>query len=187
MVISGTYQQLEDEEIKGFYPPEDRYYQYYDAHSAASLTLALAQLEHYAQEEGPFEGVLGFSQGATLAATYLARLSRDRPSQPLPFRCAIFFSGGIPFDPHALDHGEIKLLDPKATQPLLQLPTAHVWGRNDSVWPGSSEKLCALCQDPHKKVYIHDEGHSIPSGREEAVQGCVRVIRRVIDQAELLQ
>lgn len=176
------------EDIEGYYPPEDRYYQYYDAHSAASLSLALSQLESYIQEEGPFDGVLGFSQGAALAATYLARLSRDRPSKPVPSRCAIFFCGGIPFDPQALDQGEIRLLDPKVTEPLLGLPTANIWGRNDSVWPGSSEVLYALCKDTYKNVYIHEEGHSIPGPRaKEAVQGCVRAIRRVIDQAEMLQ
>ena len=180
--------QLMDEDIKAYYPSEDTYYQYYDSHSAESLLLALSQLEIYIQEEGPFDGVLGFSQGAALAATYLARLRRDKTSRPLPFRCAVFFCGGIPFDPKSLDQGEMKLIEPETTGRILELPTANIWGRNDTVWPGSSEVLCELCEDSCKAVYVHDEGHSIPGPRaKEAVQGCVRAIRRVIGQAEMLQ
>ena len=175
-------------EIKAYYPSGDEYYQYYDMRSAESLVAALSQLERYIEEEGPFDGVLGFSQGAGLAATYLARLSRDQPSKPLPFKCAIFFCGPIPFDPQYLDDGEMRFMDPKATGPLLGLPTANIWGRNDKVWPGSSEVLWELCDVMYKNTYVHDEGHSIPGPRaKEAVEGCVRAIRRVIEQGAMLQ
>ena len=175
-------------DIKAYYPLQDEYYQYFDSTSAPSLSLALAQLERYIQEEGPFDGVLGFSQGATLAATYLARLSLDYPSRSLPFRCAIFFCGGIPFDSEALKLGDMVLVDPGTTGPILGLSTANIWGRNDIIWPGSSEVLCELCDNEYKNVYIHDEGHSIPGPRaKEAVQGCVRAIRRAILTADLMQ
>lgn len=152
------------------------------------MSQALAQLAHYISEEGPFDGVLGFSQGAILAATYLIQFRLDYPSIPLPFKCAIFFSGGIPVDPQALDQGELSHIDPKVAGPLLRLPTANIWGRNDMVWPESSEVLCALCEDLNKNVYIHDEGHDIPGARaKEAVQGSVRAIRRAIDQALMMQ
>ncbi|CAL8579971.1 hypothetical protein XPA_005704 [Xanthoria parietina] len=129
-------------DIKAYYPAEDQYFQYYDSNYAPSLTLALAQLESYIQIEGPFDGVLGFSQGASLAAAYLVRLSRDFPSRPLPFRCAIFFSGGPPFDPQALEQIEVRIVDAEETGPILRLPTANIWGRNDEVWPGAV-KSCA--------------------------------------------
>ena len=82
----------------------------------------------------------------------------------------------------------MKLIDPKVTGPLLKLPTANIWARNDEVWPGSSEMLCELCEEMSKTVYVHDEGHCIPGPRaKDAVQGCVRAIRRVVEQAEILQ
>ena len=82
----------------------------------------------------------------------------------------------------------MEFIDPKAAGPLLELPTANIWGRNDEVWPGSSEVLSELCDERSNQVYIHDEGHSIPGPRAmEAVQGCVRAIRRTIQHAEMMQ
>ena len=148
------------------------------------MSHALSQLAQFISEEGPFDGVLGFSQGAILAATYLIQFSQNHPSRPLPFQCAIFFSGGVPLDPQALGQGKLRQIDPKVTGALLKLPTANIWGRNDTAWPGSSEVLCALCDDLNRNVYIHNGGHDIPGARaEEAVQGSVRAIRRAIDQA----
>lgn len=82
----------------------------------------------------------------------------------------------------------MRIVDAEETGPILRLPTANIWGRNDEVWPGGGEKLCDLCEDTDKVVYIHEEGHSIPGPRaKEAVQGCVRAIRWTIYRAEMMQ
>ncbi|MCJ1250984.1 hypothetical protein MMC30_008214 [Trapelia coarctata] len=176
------------EELKAYYPSTDTYYQYYDPRSASSMSLAISQLAAYVLEEGPSDGVLGYSQGAVLAATYLIQFSQQHPSSPLPFKCAIFFSGGRPLDPQELAQGKLKWLDPKETGPLLKLPTTNIWGRNDTLWPGTSEVLSELCEEPQKNVYIHEEGHDIPGARaKEAVQGCVRAIRRTIERGLIAQ
>ncbi|KAI4270303.1 MAG: hypothetical protein LQ337_006759 [Flavoplaca oasis] len=175
-------------DIKAYYPATDEYFQYYDANSALSVALALAQLEKYIEIEGPFDGVLGFSQGASLAAAYLVHLSRDFPSRPLPFRCAVFFCGGPPFDPQAVEQNELRLMDAEETGPILELPTAHMWARNDKVWPGGGEMLSELCEETERNIYVHNEGHSIPGPRaKEALQGCVRAIRRTIARTEMMQ
>ncbi|KAL9609134.1 MAG: hypothetical protein Q9167_006078 [Letrouitia subvulpina] len=175
-------------EIKAYYPPTDQYYQFYDPYSAASMHDALSQLCTYISIEGPFDGVIGFSQGASLAATFLIQQSQDHPLAPLPFKCAIFLSGGKPLDPKALERGEIVLIDPTKTGPLLHLPTANIWGRNDMLWPGSCETLCSLCDESMRSASIHDEGHDVPGAKDkEAVQGAVRAIRRTIDKALMAQ
>jgi predicted esterase len=144
------------------------------------------QLNAYVDTEGPFDGVIGYSQGASLAAMYLIQHSKKNPTAPLPFKCAIFFSGGIPLDPMALAQQKLVLLDEKTVGPLLLLPTANIWGRNDFVWPGSSEHLFKLCDPSQRDVFLHDEGHDIPGGRaKDAVLGSVRIIRRTIDKALL--
>ena len=84
-------------------------------------------LATYITEEGPFDGVLGFSQGASLAATYLIQFGREYPSLPLPFKCAIFFSGGYCLNPVALEDGKLELIDPAQTGTLLHLPTVNIW------------------------------------------------------------
>ncbi len=169
--------------------------QYYDALSPESTAAALAQLEAYLEAEGPFDGVIGYSQGATLAATYLIRFAQRRhpaaaaaaAAVPLPFKCAVFFSGGRPVDPRLLDRGELRLIDPaELPGPLLPLPTAGIWGRNDALWPGGGEALWRLCDPAARVRFVHDEGHDIPGSRaRDAVAGAVGAIRRTIDRAAM--
>lgn len=176
-------------EIKAYFPSTDTYYQYYDISSASSMHDALSQLHAYIEAEGPFDGVLAFSQGASLAATYLFQHAQNHPSKHLPFKCAIFFSGGRPLDPMLLAKGERKLLEPEELEvPRLRLPTAHIWGKNDTLWPGTSEVLCELCEEGERTVFVHEEGHDIPGARaKEAVQGSLRAIRRTVDNALMRQ
>ncbi len=88
-----------------------------------------------------------------------------------------------------LAKGDRRLLEPnESSAPFLRLPTAHVWGRNDTLWPGSSEVLCELCEEGERSAFVHDEGHDIPGTRaKEAVQGSVRAIRRTVDRALIKQ
>lgn len=48
-------------------------------------------------EEGPFDGVLGFSQGATVAASLLLQHAIDHPDTAPPFKFAVFFSSYFAF------------------------------------------------------------------------------------------
>ena len=48
------------------------------------------RLEEFIDSEGPFDGILGFSQGAALAASYLLR-DASRQHTRNDFKCAVFF------------------------------------------------------------------------------------------------
>ena len=89
----------------------------------------------------------------------------------------------------SLARGERRLLEPEELEwPKLRLPTAHIWGRNDTLWPGTSEVLFKLCEEGERTVFIHEEGHDIPGARaKEAVQGSLRAIRRTVDAALMKQ
>src|SRR5882757_5949624 len=57
------------------------------------------QLLQLAIEDGPYDGILGYSQGATLAAQTIIRHNLEHPEaaiQDMPFRFAIFFNGATP-------------------------------------------------------------------------------------------
>lgn len=57
------------------------------------------QLIQLALEDGPYDGILGYSQGATLAAQTIIRYAMENPGatpQEMPFRFAIFFNGATP-------------------------------------------------------------------------------------------
>lgn len=49
------------------------------------------------EEDGPFDGVLGFSQGGSLAVAYLLQHEIDHPNEPPPFKFAAIFSSVIGF------------------------------------------------------------------------------------------
>jgi hypothetical protein len=50
--------------------PNDEFFAYADFNDLASCLTALNQLDAYIAAEGPFDGLIAFSQGATIAATY---------------------------------------------------------------------------------------------------------------------
>ncbi|KAI8316688.1 D-xylose 1-dehydrogenase [Colletotrichum sp. SAR11_59] len=72
--------------------PNAEYFAYYDTDKYASIIQAVDDLEEYVTSEGPFDGVLAFSQGAALAAMLIAR-----DTFPSPFAFAVFICGGPPF------------------------------------------------------------------------------------------
>lgn len=75
-------------------------------------------------EEGPFDGVMGFSQGASLAISYLIQHQIDNPDQPPPFRFAVLFSCGFVLSPDPdYKHDEIMSFLKKLTP--ADLDTLH--------------------------------------------------------------
>lgn len=136
--------------------------------------------------EGPYDGIMAFSMGASLAATYLIQQATRHPEKPLPFKCAVFLSGANPIDPVGLEHGQVRLLNAEVDgdQLLAGFPTAHIWGRADKAYCQGSEALFALCDPKERTVFLHEEGHTVPAARaKEEVLASVRVIRRTIGRA----
>lgn len=58
-------------------------------------------LDDHIAEHGPYDAVMGFSQGCSLIGSYLLYHALETPTEPLPFRAAIFLCGGLPLE--ALD------------------------------------------------------------------------------------
>lgn len=51
----------------------------------------------FIEDEGPFDGVIGFSQGAALASSLMLQRAKDPSAEPL-FQLAIFLCASLPFD-----------------------------------------------------------------------------------------
>ncbi|KAF7411296.1 hypothetical protein HZH66_000192 [Vespula vulgaris] len=102
------------------------------------------------QEHGPFDGILGFSQGAAFAV--ILCIMQQRKICPFKFNFAIIISGFISLcAPHAEYYNEI-----------IELPSLHIYGQNDKVVPNDmTEKVCDLFKNCSK--IIHEGGHYIPS------------------------
>lgn len=71
----------------------------------ADVQRAHDQVLDVVEHEGPFDGVIGFSQGAALAAAVIARHEEEKPSEEL-FKIAVFIAASMPFN---LEGGEIRL------------------------------------------------------------------------------
>jgi Serine hydrolase (FSH1) len=187
--VEGTFPAPLAPELEQFFPGDDAYFNYFDPNSVESMSKALDNLQTFLKLEGPYDGVMAFSQGAILVATYLIQQKLRHPQKPLPFKCAIFLSGGIPLDPQALEQGNVqRLKEEDGNRHLMAgLATAHIWGRNDTLFPGTSDVLYALSDPKLGSIFLHDEGHSIPAARSKyAVSGAVKAIRRAVDRASIV-
>lgn len=101
-------------------------------------------------EHGPFDGLLGFSQGAALAAMVCALRARGDPRFPVAF--AILVAG---FASRAPAHGHFY------REPIA-LPTLHVVGDTDAVIAAPlSRELAQHFVEP--VVLSHPGGHFVPA------------------------
>ena len=171
------------EEIQGFFSAEDNYFGYFEREDLKSCQKVLTDLQKFIAVEGPFDGVIAFSQGAVIASTLIVQHARRNPRAAPIFKCAIFFSGGQPCDPDLLESGEVREMNFKEDGEVIQVPTANIWGRNDPFhWVSEIDRLCAA---DRRISYIHEGSHEIPGSKmKDAVTDCVNIFRRVIDMAE---
>ncbi|KAG8737635.1 hypothetical protein FRC10_007977 [Ceratobasidium sp. 414] len=124
------------------------------------VTETAEYLRNYLKDQR-FNGVLGFSQGAGMAAALTAMLERPEsypaimvdgkaPHPPLEF--CIFISGFKPMD---------KEIAPLFNVPL-KTPSLHVLGRNDVIVSMERGKtLVDACENP--RLEEHEGGHFVPS------------------------
>ncbi|KAF5716828.1 serine hydrolase FSH [Fusarium mundagurra] len=163
---------------------DDESLAYYHPHSAKSILTAIDDLWEYIAEEGPFDGVLGFSQGASLAAMIIARA---RHSNPPPFQFAIFFCAGLPYCEKSLSAGEVKFLRLEDTQgPVIHVPTAHIFGKKDPD-VSYSKAMTELCHPWGRVLLDHGAGHEIPRVPVEIVDDMARAVEKVVTKAVIGQ
>ena len=127
-----------------------------------SVGVTLDYLYNVMEDEGPFDGVIGISEGASVAATLLiediqackAKQTRSR------FRCGIFYIGAPAWWADgskawlAEEHGQV-----------IDLPTCHVMGMND-VFKEGAEALLKICNSDKALVIADPGGHRIPQDYE---------------------
>lgn len=108
------------------------------------------------EREGPFDGVLGFSQGAALAALLVGLRAPDGPTtaeRPIRFDFAIVVGG------FASNDRELARLYERSA--AYDLPSLHVIGRADAIVPsGDSRRLASQFRAP--VVVEHGGGHVVP-------------------------
>ena len=147
---------------------------------------AVNDLERYLQAEGPYDGVIGFSLGATFALSWLIKKAREQKgdkSVELPFKVGIFFSNaGRLLDYNDSIEHSIVPLDPIAIDGLLNIPTAHIWGSHDPDRE-NAQLASQACNEETRSVFVHERGHEVPMSTENVISAA-RVINRAITRAQ---
>ena len=105
-------------------------------------------------ELGPFDGLLGFSDGASVAASIL--INQERSSSFRPFKYAVLISSTLPLRPE----NEKPFLADEMGQ-IISTPTAHILGAKDPA-RRCGLALFNLCTDGTASLYEHGQGHEIP-------------------------
>ncbi|XP_061659947.1 esterase OVCA2 [Syngnathoides biaculeatus] len=118
---------------------------------SSGLDESVAAVLQAVRRDGPFDGILGFSQGAALAAM-LCALQESGRKPDLAFRFAVLVAG---FRSGCAQHLSFYSA-PLAT------PSLHVLGLDDGVIPADmSRDLLPVFRDPH--VLTHPGGHFVPA------------------------
>ncbi|KAJ7972021.1 Serine hydrolase FSH [Quillaja saponaria] len=150
---NGLYPAGGKSDIEGIFPPP--YFEWFqfnkDFTEYINLEECISYLNEYITSKGPFDGLLGFSQGATLSALLLGyqaqgKLLKEHP----PFKLFVSISGSKVRDPRIC---EVVYKD------IIKVKSVHFIGEKD--WlkiPG--EELANAFDSP--LIIRHPQGHTVP-------------------------
>ncbi|KAL3819645.1 hypothetical protein ACJIZ3_005550 [Penstemon smallii] len=148
-------------EIEGIFPPP--YFEWFqfneDFTEYKNLEECITYLCEYITNKGPFDGLLGFSQGATISALLLGyqaqgKILKDHPQ----FKLFVSISGSKFRDPSICD---VAYKDP------IMVKSVHFIGDKD--WLKlPSEELASAFVNP--LIIKHPQGHTVPRLDERAVE-----------------
>ena len=138
-------------------------------------------LEQYLKTEGPFDGLIAFSQGTALASAFLLELIPRFQSHGQTYtpscQCAVFVCGRLPF----LDTGMRPYPQQADCRNIIGIPTVHIYGSNDLIDPGQGPALKDLCDPKKAYVYKHQGGHEVPGPKDkDALIESANMIRRML-------
>ncbi|KAL1266415.1 hypothetical protein QQF64_002090, partial [Cirrhinus molitorella] len=123
-----------------------------ECESSLGLEESIETVKTAVKDLGPFDGILGFSQGAALVAM-LCALQEQKLEAVFNFRFAILVAG---FRSACSQH--IRFYE----GPVIAIPSLHVFGQDDRVIPEEmSRDLLPVFDGP--QILIHPGGHFVPA------------------------
>ncbi|TYZ58057.1 hypothetical protein PybrP1_001288 [[Pythium] brassicae (nom. inval.)] len=124
------------------------------ARSYSNVEDAIEFVAKVCREQGPFDGVFGFSQGGMLASFVLQHQLKTQDPSPFAFSFGIFASAPQSVDPQFVN------LSVK-----LSFPSLHIIGESDTVVaPERCMQLAETFVEP--RVLLHPGGHYIPTNKD---------------------
>ncbi|KAH8692600.1 putative EF-hand calcium-binding domain protein [Talaromyces proteolyticus] len=138
--------------IELFYNPP--YYCFWPInHTLDDIAAGRKWLYDYIHKNGPYDGVIMFSQGCVLGSVTLLHHFKDTPTKPPPFKFAIFVCGGPPLKELEDNLGftvpkEIWALDLASRKALAQrADTAAILARGSDRWQNDLQDLTDLTSE----------------------------------------
>lgn len=131
-----------------------------------AVGLTIDYIRNVINEEGPFQGVIGASEGAAAASTVLMdELQRSSESgYRTAMKCGIFF---VAIPAYQAD-GKGWILSDETSQ-RITVPTCHVYSEKDPLVM-TSKALLNTCEPGSTTVVLHEKGHTIPHEKELMVE-----------------
>ncbi|KAJ5788008.1 hypothetical protein N7457_002998 [Penicillium paradoxum] len=111
------------------------------------------------REEGPFDGVIAFSQGAAVAATIIAHEAEVNPEADV-FKVAVFLSATMPFDMEAglltlMYNGHVDTIEAKYQS---QSNAAHCEIDNNVNWLEDCRTAGVIQEFQARRAHLHGSG-----------------------------
>ena len=121
---------------------------------------SLDVLRAFQASHGPFDGVLGFSQGSTAAAAALADDDELRAS----VKFVVLVAGFEPRDARMV-------ANMNATSPF-SMPSLHVHGDKDAlITRERASELAARFDSTRREFFFHDGSHGVPTSLAKFIKG----------------
>uniref|UniRef100_A0A1I8A3C7 FSH1 domain-containing protein n=1 Tax=Steinernema glaseri TaxID=37863 RepID=A0A1I8A3C7_9BILA len=123
---------------------------------ADGFSVSMDQVIAHLRQNGPYDGIMGFSQGASMAHLLAAayRSNSETPNEQGLFKFAIIVAG---FKSLSTVHDTYNAVT------IRGLPTLHIYGTSDEIVHASrSEKLVEAFVDPEPRTVLHAGGHCVP-------------------------
>ena len=129
------------------------------------------------EDEGPFDGVLGYSGGAALAAQAIIRHQVNNPTADPLFRFAVFINGGTPLKAFTLADELVKTGEVDTTVLDKELEAIYLRPSNLRVRKGDNKEEAEKAIEVRKKEIESLQTGQLVDGRYFVTDGTVGVTR----------
>ncbi|KAG6286301.1 hypothetical protein E4U46_005041 [Claviceps purpurea] len=133
------------------------------------------------RKDPEIEGILGFSEGATAAASAILEEKRlwEEEGVPRQLKCGIFFAG---WPPLSLKGGQCNVILADESEDAIDIPTCHVVGSDDPYIDGAMS-LHSMCDQDSAVLFDHGSGHFVPR-EPNTLAELSNTITAMMEQAE---
>ncbi|KAI8633018.1 serine hydrolase FSH [Xylariaceae sp. FL1651] len=153
----------------GFWPLDDT--------NIAGYRAVCYELSKFIDSQGPFDGFVGFCEGASVASTILA-YDTEWQNGIVGVKCAIFFAGLPPLNLLTARRCSLAL-----DGILVRVPTVHIWDKDGD--PDVGQELANVCIEADREVVNHHLGHGVPGLRSDPDwRKMIHAIERTIERAK---